>query len=65
MPKMKTRKSALKRFKMTGSGKIKRTRSHDTHLFLNKSSNRKRRLEEAALVSKGERKKIRKMLPYG
>ena len=65
MPKMKTRKSAQRRFKITGSGRIKRYRAYDTHLFLNKSSSRKKRLERPAMVSKADEKRIRKLMPYG
>jgi large subunit ribosomal protein L35 len=65
MPKMKTRKSAAKRFRMTASGKIKRNRAFNSHLFLHKSPNRKRRLESPAMVSKSDEDRVRRMLPYG
>ncbi len=64
MPKMKTNKSAAKRFKITGKGKIKRRRANKSHLNEEKPSKRKRRLRRPALVSEKEVKKIKKLLPY-
>jgi large subunit ribosomal protein L35 len=60
MPKMKTHRGAAKRFKKTGSGKLKR--SHTSHLFANKSTKAKRKLRKASLVSKGDFKRIRFLL---
>lgn len=65
MPKLKTRKSIAKRFKITKSGKIKRSHAGKRHLLVWKSSKRKTRLSRPALVSSGEVKTIRRMLPYG
>ncbi len=64
MPKMKTNKSAAKRFKITGKGKIKRRRANKSHLNEEKSAKRKRRLRKPTLVSEKEVKKIKKLLPY-
>ncbi|NOX20914.1 MAG: 50S ribosomal protein L35 [Nitrospirae bacterium] len=65
MPKLKTHRGAAKRFKITGSGKIKRFRANKSHLLTGKPSKRTRRLRKATLVDKTEVKKIKTMLPYG
>ncbi|MFH1594707.1 MAG: 50S ribosomal protein L35 [Candidatus Omnitrophota bacterium] len=65
MPKMKTKKSVRKRFKVTKSGKIKRSRSGKSHILTKKSRKRKRGLRKAGLVSKGEARMIKRLLPYG
>ena len=62
MPKLKTNKSAKKRFRITGTGKVKRTRAGKSHLMVTFSGNRTRRLRKAALVSPSEVKVVRRML---
>lgn len=64
MPKMKTHRGAAKRVKRTGSGKLKRSRAYTSHLFANKSTKQKRGLRKAALVSKGDQKRVAQMLTY-
>ncbi len=64
MPKMKTHRGAAKRFKKTGTGKIKRSRAYASHLLGGKSPKRKRKLRQAGLVSKQETKNISKLIPY-
>ena len=64
MPKIKTNRGARKRFKMTKSGKIKRSNAYKSHLLEGKSPKRKRNLRKAAIVSTADEKKIRRMLPY-
>lgn len=64
MPKIKTNRAAAKRFKVTGSGKVKRRRGFKSHLLSGKGQKRKRRLRQASLVSSGETKGIRKLIPY-
>ncbi|MBN2097902.1 MAG: 50S ribosomal protein L35 [Candidatus Omnitrophica bacterium] len=63
MPKLKTKKSLAKRFKITKSGKIKRQRAGRGHLLSHKSRKRKRHLRKSALASKTDRK-LFKLLPY-
>lgn len=63
MSKMKTHKGSQKRFRRTGSGKLKRSRAYTSHLFANKSQKQKRKLRKSALVSKGDYKRIKTMLP--
>jgi len=62
MPKMKTRKSAAKRFRKTGSGKIVHNRAGNSHLSTKKSSNRKRRLRKSTTISSAMSKRTKKML---
>ncbi|HHY92732.1 MAG TPA: 50S ribosomal protein L35 [Firmicutes bacterium] len=64
MPKMKTHRSAAKRFKVTGSLKVKRAKAYRSHLLEHKSAKRKRHLREPGLVSKADYGRVRKMLPY-
>jgi len=63
MPKMKTHKGSQKRFKRTGSGKLKRSHAYTSHMFAHKSQKQKRKLRKSALVSKGDQKRIDSMLP--
>lgn len=65
MPKLKTKKAAAKRFKVTASGKIKRSKSGTQHILGKKSTKRKRNLRHSTLVDKTVVKKIKnKLLPY-
>ena len=66
MPKLKTRKAAAKRFRVTGSGKkIVRRKAYKNHLLNHKSSEQKRRrLSHSTLVSEQDEAKVRLMLPY-
>ncbi|MEM7391515.1 MAG: 50S ribosomal protein L35 [Verrucomicrobiota bacterium] len=63
MPKQKTRKSVAKRFKRTGTGKIKRQSSGRGHLFTSKTRKQKRRLRAGGLVSDADMKRIAEHLP--
>lgn len=63
MPKLKTNRGAAKRFRVTGSGKIKRKRAFHSHILTKKDTKRKRRLRSTVLVSKADEKSIRQMLP--
>jgi large subunit ribosomal protein L35 len=63
MPKMKTHKGAKKRFKVTGSGEVKRGRAFKSHILTKKTSKRKRRLRRSALIAtRGEVKRLRRLL---
>lgn len=64
MPKMKTRRSAAKRFRITGTGEFKRAKSFHSHILESKSPKRKRNLRKAGLVSKSDHERVSKMLPY-
>ena len=65
MPKMKTHRGAAKRLKKTGTGKLKRMRAYKSHILTKKTQKRKRRLRKPGLVSKGDAKRLHKLLPYG
>ena len=65
MPKIKTRRSAAKRFELTGSGKYKRRRQNLRHILTKKAPGRKMRLGQAALVDRTNEKAVRRMLPNG
>jgi large subunit ribosomal protein L35 len=62
MPKMKTHSSAKKRFKLTGSGKIKRFQAYTSHMMRNKSKKAKLNLRDSALVSAADSPRVRRML---
>jgi large subunit ribosomal protein L35 len=63
MPKMKSHKGARKRFKITGSGKVKRFKAFKSHILTKKTSKRKRRLRRDTLIlTPGERKNIKRLL---
>ena len=65
MPKMKTKSSAKKRFKLTGSGKIKRQHAYKSHILTKKSKKRKLRLTHSTLVHKADESSVKDLLPYG
>ena len=64
MPKLKTHRGAAKRFKLTGSGKIKRNKAFKSHILTKKNAKRKRSLGHSALVSDGDLKRVKAMLPH-
>lgn len=64
MPKLKTRKAAAKRFRATGSGKIRRRKAFKNHMLEHKSSARRRRLSQLSLVDERDADNVRLMLPY-
>ncbi|MDA8346751.1 MAG: 50S ribosomal protein L35 [Thermaerobacter sp.] len=64
MPKMKTNRAAAKRFRRTGSGKFKRSKSHARHILTKKSQKRMSDLHRYAYVSKSDQKRVERLLPY-
>ena len=64
MPKMKTHRGAAKRFRLTGSGKVRRNKAYKSHLLNSKSRKRKRTLRKATLIAAVEQKKIKRLIPY-
>ncbi len=64
MPKIKTRRGAAKRFRKTGSGKIRRSKAFRRHILTKMSSKRKRQLRKATLVDPADAPRVRKLLPY-
>lgn len=65
MPKMKTHRGAAKRFKTTGTGKLKRNKAYKSHILTKKSAKRKRNLRKATTMDKTNEKVMKKLLPYG
>jgi large subunit ribosomal protein L35 len=64
MPKMKTKRGAAKRFKVTGSGRVKRARGYRRHILTTKSRKKKRHLRKGVLVSPDNERAIKSLLPY-
>ena len=64
MPKMKTKRAAAKRFKVTGTGKLKRMKANKSHILTKKSSKRKRDLRTATMTDKTNEQVMKKILPY-
>jgi len=62
--KLKTKKAAAKRFKITKSGKIMRKQTGQAHLNAKQSGNKRRRKRKMVQVSGAEAKKIKRLLPY-
>lgn len=64
MPKVKTHSSAKKRFKLTGSGKVKRFQAFTSHMMRNKSKKAKLNLRDATTVSKADEKRVKALLGH-
>ena len=64
MPKIKTNRAAAKRFRVTGTGKIKRNKGYKQHILSSKGKKRKRHLRQATTVAAVEAKNIRQLIPY-
>jgi len=64
MPKLKSKRGAAKRFKRTGGGGFKRSRSHLRHILTKKSTKRKRQLRGVTTVNASDTEALRRMLPY-
>jgi len=62
MPKLKTNRSAKKRFRKTGTGKVRRNQAFKNHILTKKTTKRKRGLRKSALVNPSDMKRIRRML---
>jgi len=62
MPKMKTNRAAMKRFKVTAKGKLKREKAYKSHILTKKTSKRKRKLRTATLVSNGDSGRVKRMI---
>ena len=64
MPKMKTSRAAANRFKLTGTGKLKRNKAYKRHILTKKSTKTKRNLRKAAMIDQSNVKQMKKILPY-
>lgn len=64
MAKQKTHSSSKKRFKVTGTGKIKRGQAYKKHILTKKSTKRKRKLRQIITASEPDTKRIKRLIPY-
>lgn len=64
MPKMKTKKSASKRYHITGTGKVRYKKQGLRHILTKKNAKRKRRLRLSATLSSAENKRVMQLMPY-
>ncbi len=64
MPKMKTSRAAAKRFKVTGTGKLKRHTPYKRHILTKKTTKTKRNLRKATMTDETNVKNMKKILPY-
>ena len=62
MPKMKSKRSAAKRFKKTGTGKIKRHHAYKSHILTKKSQKRKRNLRKSSLIAESDMLRVKRMI---
>ena len=64
MPKIKTKRAAAKRFKMTGNGELKRSKAFKSHILTKKTTKRKRNLRKTVTADVTNVAKVKKMIPY-
>ncbi len=64
MPKIKTHRGAAKRFSLTKSGKVKRSKAYKSHILNKKSAKRKRNLRKGTFIVAQEEKNIKQLIPY-
>ncbi len=64
MPKIKTHRGAAKRFSLTGTGKVKRSKAYASHILTTKTTKRKRNLRKSTVIDVTNEKNIKKLLPY-
>lgn len=64
MPKIKTHRGAAKRFSVTKSGKVKRSKAYKSHILNKKSTKRKRNLRKGTYIAASEEKNIKQLIPY-
>ncbi|HDM09308.1 MAG: 50S ribosomal protein L35 [Deltaproteobacteria bacterium] len=64
MPKLKTKRAAAKRFKITGTGKVRRRKAYASHILTKKNSKRKRNLRKATILDSTNERQVARLLPY-
>jgi len=64
MPKIKTNRGAAKRFRKTGTGKIRRNKAYTSHILTKKTTKRKRSLRQSVIVAKADSKNVAQLVPY-
>lgn len=62
MPKMKSNRAASKRFRLTGSGKVRRSKAYASHILTKKSTKRKRKLRKSGLIASSDEKRIKVLI---
>lgn len=62
--KLKTKRGAAKRFKMSGGGKVKRSRAYASHLLSSKTTKRKRKLRKNVVVDRRDSRNVKRLIPY-
>ena len=64
MPKMKTHRGVAKRFRVTGTGKVMRSKAAKSHLLTKKTRSKNHSLKKTTVVSRADRKSIQRLIPY-
>jgi large subunit ribosomal protein L35 len=64
MPKVKTHRGAAKRFSLTGTGKVKRSKAYKSHILTSKTTKRKRNLRKSTILDKRDTYGIKRLIPY-
>ncbi len=64
MPKIKTNRGAAKRFRKTGTGKIRRNKAYTSHILTKKTTKRKRDLRQSIIVTKADERNVAQLIPY-
>jgi len=64
MPKIKTKRGAAKRFTLTKTGKVKRSKAYKRHILTSKTTKQKRKLRKSTLIAKVEQRNVRRLIPY-
>ncbi len=64
MPKLKTHSGAAKRFKKTGTGKVKRGNAFKRHILTSKAKKRKRQLTKSSVITHADEARVKRMIPY-
>ncbi len=62
--KLKTKRGAAKRFKLTGGGKVKRSKAYASHLLSSKTTKRKRKLRKNVVVDQRDSRNVKRLIPY-
>ena len=62
--KLKSKRGAVKRFKLTGGGKVKRSKAYASHLLTSKTTKRKRNLRKNVVVDKRDSRNVKRLIPY-
>lgn len=64
MPKLKTHRGAAKRFSLTGSGRVKRSKAYASHILTTKTRKRKRNLRKSAILDQSDERGIKRLIPF-